>query len=136
MYSRVALGWCDVTPRLLPAAVAVLALTAACGTHSAASSGKDDLARYVQTWGTDYDHTDCAQWTNSMTAAQRWTAAYDLLRDSRAGDTGIARLPADKLVDRFAGDISTRCAGMSESAKAIPDTAADAYQAGRATYSA
>lgn len=125
-----------MTPRLLAAAAAVLVLTAACGSQADSASGTDDMARYVQTWGTDYDHTVCAQWSNSMTDAQRWTAAYDLLRDSRGTDTGIAELPSDKLVDKFKTDISTRCTGMSEAAKAIPDAAADAYQAGRTAYAA
>ena len=124
-----------MTPRFLAGAAAVLVLTSACGSQSVKSSGKDDIARYVQTWGTDYDHTVCAQWANSMTDAQRWTAAYEMLRDARGGDTGIAALPSDALVDRFKADISTRCAGTSHSAKAIPDAAGAAYQAGRAAYS-
>ena len=123
-----------MTPRLLACAAALLALTAACGSQSEAGSAKNDLARYVQTWGTDYDHTMCAQWNSSMTEAQRWTAAYDLLRDSRSGDTGISRLPADTLVDRFKADMASRCTAKSAAARALPDTAADVYQAGRAAY--
>ena len=92
------------------------------------------MARYVQTWGTDYDHTICTQWTNSMTDAQRWTAAYEMLRDARGSDTGIAKLPANTLVDRFKADISTRCGGASAANKAIPDAAQDAYESGKTVY--
>jgi hypothetical protein len=120
---------------LAAAAMSVIALSAACGgTTDKSSASSEDMARYVQTWSRDYDHTTCAQWKTSMTEAQRWTAAYEMLRDDRAGDGGIAKVPADKLVDRFKADITSRCTSPTAAAKAIPDAAQDAFDSGKTAY--
>ena len=122
---------------LTGAAASIIVLTAACGsTTDKSSSSGDDMARYVQTWSTDYDHTTCTQWNKDMTDAQRWTAAYEMLRDERASVTGIAKLPADSLVDRFKSDVTTRCGGATAAARDIPDVAQDAYGSGKSAYGA
>lgn len=92
------------------------------------------MARYVQTWGTDYDHTTCRQWTAQMSDQQRWTAAFEMLRDDRSNDQAISILPADALVDRFKADLDTRCGDKEAVDTAISDIASDAYLATRSGY--
>lgn len=92
------------------------------------------MARYVQTWNTDYDHTTCTQWGAQMSDQQRWTAAFEMLRDNRRSDASIAALPSDALINRFKSDLATRCASVAAAQTAISDIASDAYLAGRSGY--
>jgi hypothetical protein len=109
-------------------------LVTGCGSDAgkAHASNGSDMTRYIQTWGTDYAHTTCSQWGSRMTGRQRWTAAFELLRDSRNGDAAIAAMPADSLVGRFESDIDRRCGGASSTD--IADVASAAYLAHRSDY--
>jgi hypothetical protein len=118
------------------AAALLAAFTAGCGSSSGTpkAAAGSDMARYVQTWNTDYDHTICTQWGSQMSDQQRWTAAFELLRDNRRSDASIVKLPSDALVNRFKDDLATRCASGAAGQTAISDIASDAYLAGRSGY--
>ena len=103
-------------------------LLSGCGASPRTTATED---RYTQTWAKSYDTTTCSDWTDSMTAAQQWAAAADMLTGARnKGDKGTG-LPTDSLVTTFQEGITTAC--VVPTAK-LTDIAVGLYLTERATF--
>jgi len=73
------------------------------------SPAEPDEDKYRQTWVTHYDQTSCTDFQRVMTAKEQWVSAADLLSAARTDDVPDEVLPADAMVDQFAGDLDAAC---------------------------
>lgn len=104
----------STSPKTQRIAVCVLGLAmflTGCRTDS-------DLNRFDQTWEQPLDETTCADWTETMTATQRFAAAAELLLSAREGMPGF---PSDSQFTFFMSRITAGCddAGAEASASEV-----------------
>lgn len=92
-------------------------------------------SEYTQTWSKDYASTTCSDWTDQMTAQQRFAASADILsaaRDKIDGGSGVA---PDSLIRSFEGEIDDACAKPQPAPnETLTDVTLFIYQADHATY--
>lgn len=65
--------------------------------------------KYTQTWTKSYSTTTCDDWQDSMTDAQTWAAAADILTSGRNKINGGTGLPPESLITSFRDDITEGC---------------------------
>lgn len=65
--------------------------------------------RYTQTWSRPYSETTCDDWNGSMTPAQQFAAAADILASARNKIDGATGLPPDSLIVEFQAGITNVC---------------------------
>ncbi len=89
--------------------VGFVACTAIGSSHTSTSSSSSDVSKYTQTWPKSYAETTCADWLQTMTSAQRFAAAADILSSARNKIDGGTGLPPDSLITEFAVGTSNVC---------------------------
>jgi hypothetical protein len=98
---------------IAPLALSVLLLTA-CGSAAASPATKSPSAsptvdKYAQTWTKQYSQTTCADWEKSMTPAQQFSAAADILTSGRNKVDNGTGMPSDPLIKEFQTAVTDYC---------------------------
>jgi hypothetical protein len=106
-------------------------IAAALGLLAAALIGcrsDTDLSRFDQTWATPLSETTCAQWTDEMTANERYASGAELLLELRGESRG---LPTDTAFTFFMSRITSGCAEATgdQAVTAIGEKAFAEYEA-------
>ncbi|MDQ0691470.1 hypothetical protein [Arthrobacter sp. W4I7] len=91
---------------IAPLALSALLLTACGSGTSAAPATKSPTPapsadKYAQTWSKSYSKTTCTDWLKTMTPAQQFAAAADILASGRNKIDKGTGMPSDSLVKDF-----------------------------------
>lgn len=65
--------------------------------------------KYTQTWAKSYSETTCEDWNDSMSNAQQFAAAADILTSARDKIDGATGLPPDSLITEFQDGVTNVC---------------------------
>jgi hypothetical protein len=89
-------------------------LLTACGGAATSPATKSPIAvptvdKYAQTWSKQYAQTTCTDWQNSMTPAQRFSAAADILTSGRNKVDNGTGMPSELLIKEFQTSITDYC---------------------------
>jgi hypothetical protein len=98
---------------LAPLALSALFLTA-CGGAAATPATKSTSAaptvdKYAQTWTKTYSKTTCSDWLKTMTPAQQFAAAADILTSGRNKVDKGTGMPSDSLIKDFQAATTDYC---------------------------
>lgn len=102
---------------LAPLALSALLLTACGGGGgggAAASASKNPgptptVDKYAQTWTKTYSKTTCSDWLNTMTPAQQFASAADILTSVRNQLDKGTGMPSDTLIKDFQAATTEYC---------------------------
>lgn len=98
---------------LAPLALSALFLTG-CGGATATPATKSPTPtpsadKYAQTWTKIYSKTTCSDWLNTMTPAQQFAAAADILTSGRNKVDKGTGMPSDSLIKDFQAATTEYC---------------------------
>lgn len=67
------------------------------------------MDKYEQTWTKSYSKTTCSDWLKTMTPAQQFAAAADILTSGRNKVDNGTGMPSDSLIEDFQAATTDYC---------------------------